>query len=40
MNPIRMRRVIDEGGAEAVLAAAEASAREQGLRVVIAVVDP
>jgi glc operon protein GlcG len=40
MNAIRMRRVIDDAGAEAVLAAAERSAREQGLRVVIAVVDP
>jgi uncharacterized protein GlcG (DUF336 family)/uncharacterized RmlC-like cupin family protein len=40
MKPIRMRRVIDEAGAEAVLAAAEQSAREQGLRVVITVVDP
>ena len=40
MNPIRMRRVVDEAGADAVLAAAEASARAQGLRVVIAVVDP
>jgi uncharacterized protein GlcG (DUF336 family)/mannose-6-phosphate isomerase-like protein (cupin superfamily) len=40
MNPIRMRRVVDEAGAEAVLAAAEASAREQELRVVMAVVDP
>jgi len=40
MNPIRMRRVIDEAGAEDVLAAAERSAREQGLRVVITVVDP
>ena len=40
MNPIRMRRVIDEAGAEAVLAAAESPAREQGLRVVMAVVDP
>jgi glc operon protein GlcG len=40
MKPIRMRRVIDEAGADAVLAAAEASAREQGLRVVMAVVDP
>src|SRR5918999_458377 len=40
MKPIRMRRVIDEAGAEAVLTAAEASAREQGLRVVLAVVDP
>jgi uncharacterized protein GlcG (DUF336 family) len=40
MNPIRMRRVIDEAGADAVLAAAERSARAQGLRVVMAVVDP
>jgi uncharacterized protein GlcG (DUF336 family)/uncharacterized RmlC-like cupin family protein len=40
MKPIRMRRVIDEAGAEGVLAAAERSAREQGLRVVITVVDP
>ncbi len=40
MKPIRMRRVIDEAGAEDVLAAAERSAREQGLRVVITVVDP
>jgi glc operon protein GlcG len=40
MKPIRMRRVIDEAGAEAALAAAERSAREQGLRVVITVVDP
>ena len=40
MNAIRMRRVIDDAGADAVLAKAEASAREQGLRVVIAVVDP
>jgi len=40
MKPIRTRRVIDEAGAEDVLAAAERSAREQGLRVVISVVDP
>src|ERR671931_393082 len=40
MNAIRMRRVIDEAGAESVLAAAEASARAQDLRVVVAVVDP
>ncbi len=40
MNPIRMRRVIDEAGAEAVLTAAEKLARKQGLRVVMAVVDP
>jgi uncharacterized protein GlcG (DUF336 family) len=40
MKPIRMRRIIDEAGADAVLAAAEQAAREQGLRVVMAVVDP
>jgi uncharacterized protein GlcG (DUF336 family) len=40
MKPIRMRRLIDEKGADAVLAAAEERAREQGSRVVIAVVDP
>jgi uncharacterized protein GlcG (DUF336 family) len=40
MKPIRMRRVIDEAGADAVLAAAEKKAREDGLRVVMAVVDP
>jgi glc operon protein GlcG len=40
MNAIRMRRIIDDAGAEAVLTKAEAAAREQGLRVVIAVVDP
>ena len=40
MNPIRTRRVIDVQGAEAVLAAAEAKAAADGLRVVIAVVDP
>jgi uncharacterized protein GlcG (DUF336 family) len=40
MKPIRIRRVVDEQGAEAVLDAAEQSAREQGLRVVMAVVDP
>jgi uncharacterized protein GlcG (DUF336 family) len=40
MKPTRMRRVIDEAGADAVLAAAEKAAREQGLRVVMAVVDP
>jgi uncharacterized protein GlcG (DUF336 family) len=40
MNAIRMRRIIDDAGAEAVLAKAEAAAREEGLRVVIAVVDP
>jgi uncharacterized protein GlcG (DUF336 family) len=40
MNAIHMRRIIDDAGAEAVLTKAEAAAREQGLRVVIAVVDP
>jgi uncharacterized protein GlcG (DUF336 family) len=40
MNPIRTRRVIGVEGAEAVLAAAEAKATADGLRVVIAVVDP
>jgi uncharacterized protein GlcG (DUF336 family) len=40
MKPIRMRRVIDEAGADAVLAAAEKTARADGLRVVMAVVDP
>src|SRR5687767_15347555 len=40
MKPIRMRRVIDEAGADAVLAAAEQKARADGLRVVMAVVDP
>ena len=40
MKPIRMRRIIDEAGAGAGLAAAEAKAREEGLRVVMAVVDP
>lgn len=40
MKPIRMRRIIDEAGADAVLAAAEAKARTEGLRVVIAIVDP
>jgi uncharacterized protein GlcG (DUF336 family)/mannose-6-phosphate isomerase-like protein (cupin superfamily) len=40
MNAIRTRHLIDEAGAEAVLAAAQQAARERGLRVVIAVVDP
>jgi glc operon protein GlcG len=40
MSVFRERLVIDEAGAEAVLAAAEAAAREQRSRVVIAVVDP
>src|SRR5512134_942974 len=40
MDVTRMRQVIDEAGAEAVGAAAEAFAAERGHRVVIAVVDP
>jgi glc operon protein GlcG len=40
MNLTRTRRVVDEAGVQAVLDAAEAKAREQGSRVVIAVVDP
>ena len=39
MNAVRTRRVIDTAGAEAVLAAAEAKANAEGLRVVMAVVD-
>ena len=40
MAIVRTRRVIDEAGAEAVLAEAQATADAQGHRVVIAVVDP
>ena len=40
MTTIRTRRIIDDAGAEAVLAAAERHAAEHGHRVVIAVVDP
>jgi uncharacterized protein GlcG (DUF336 family)/mannose-6-phosphate isomerase-like protein (cupin superfamily) len=40
MQTFRTRRVIDDAGADAVLAAAEAFALEQGSRVVIAIVDP
>ncbi len=40
MEVVRTRRVIDEAGVDAVVAAAERYAREQGGRVVIAVVDP
>src|ERR671930_1297611 len=40
MPIVRTRRVIDDAGAAAVLAAAEAAANEKGHRVVIAVVDP
>src|ERR671933_2902083 len=37
---MRTRRIIDDAGADAVVAAAEAYANEHGYRVVIAVVDP
>jgi glc operon protein GlcG len=40
MTPVRTRRIIDDAGAEAVLAAAERKAHDQGSRVVMAVVDP
>ncbi len=40
MANVRKRRVIDEAGADAVMKAAEEHATTQGLRVVIAVVDP
>jgi uncharacterized protein GlcG (DUF336 family) len=40
MKAVRTRRIIDTEGAETVLAAAEAEADQQGLRVVMAVVDP
>jgi glc operon protein GlcG len=40
MEFVRTRRVIDEAGVDAVVAAAERHAREQGSRVVIVVVDP
>src|SRR5437667_11498841 len=40
MQIFRTRKIIDDAGADAVLAAAEAAARTQGSRVVIAVVDP
>jgi uncharacterized protein GlcG (DUF336 family)/mannose-6-phosphate isomerase-like protein (cupin superfamily) len=40
MPTVRSRRVIDDVGAAAVLAAAEQAARQMGHRVVIAVVDP
>src|SRR5919112_1100177 len=40
MAIVRTRRIIDDAGAAAVLAAAERHAVEQGHRVVIAVVDP
>jgi glc operon protein GlcG len=40
MAPVRTRRIIDDAGAAAVLDAAERYARDQGHRVVMAVVDP
>ena len=40
MAVVRTRRIIDDAGADAAIAAAERKAREQGSRVVIAVVDP
>jgi glc operon protein GlcG len=40
MAAVRTRRIIDDAGAQTVLAAAEREALAQGLRVVVAVVDP
>ena len=40
MAVVRTRRIIDDAGAQSVLAAAQREALAQGLRVVIAVVDP
>jgi uncharacterized protein GlcG (DUF336 family) len=40
MAVLRTRRIVDDEGAEAVIAAAEELARQQGQRVVITVVDP
>jgi glc operon protein GlcG len=40
MAYVRNRRIIDDAGADAVIAAAERKASEQGSRVAIAVVDP
>src|SRR5215217_7803283 len=40
MAHVRTRRIVDDAGADAVIAAAEEKAGEQGSRVVIAVVDP
>ena len=40
MQFFRTRKVIDDAGADAVLEAADAYARERGHRVVIAIVDP
>src|SRR6478735_7318576 len=40
MAAVRTRRIIDDAGAQTVLATAQREALAQGLRVVIAVVDP
>src|SRR5215211_4220065 len=40
MAYVRTRKIVDDAGADAVIAAAEKKAAEQGSRVVIAVVDP
>jgi uncharacterized protein GlcG (DUF336 family) len=40
MNTVRVRKIIDDAGADAVLDAALAKANENGSRVVVAVVDP
>ncbi len=40
MQPFRTRRIVSDAGAAAVLAAADAYARERDHRVVIAIVDP
>jgi glc operon protein GlcG len=40
MAAVRTRRIIDDAGAQTVLAAAEREALARGLRVVVAVVDP
>jgi glc operon protein GlcG len=40
MNPVRMKTVVEDAGAESVATAAEAFANQAGHRVVIAIVDP
>src|SRR5438094_6370635 len=40
MENFRTRKILDDAGADAVMASAEAFALEQGSRVVIAIVDP
>ena len=40
MRLVRTRRIVDDAGASAVIAAAEEYALARGQRVVIAVVDP